>query len=100
MAKNTAPSLLKSGETPGGLPVIRGVFYYHSTVGLPLTDILDVMSRKKQVVDWADFVAGARKDGWSWRTIKSKISESTANVYGREYAQEVRNRLDLLEAIA
>jgi len=75
---------------------MRNVFPLYAEVGIPLETLLDMFNLKNWVVDWTDFVTGAKADGWNSRTIQAKVFASCSEVYGRDYAREVDNRLALI----
>lgn len=93
MAKK-APKLSFSGVTSDGVTrAVSGIFRFHSEHGLPLVDILDLLKTINVIIDWPDFIAGAKQDGWKDRTIVSKIVSACTEVYDKEYTAEVEKRL-------
>lgn len=96
MAKQKGPAIEISGKTTEDAPVMKGLFRYHADLGLPLEDLLDMVNAKGWIVDWPDFVAGAKQDGWKDRTIVSKIVSACNEVYGKEHVGEVEKRLLVL----
>jgi hypothetical protein len=83
-----------TGATPDGRPVIAGVFPLVGTHSVPLEIVLDFFQRRGFVMDWLDYIAGARKDGHKPRTIKARITAAVGDVFGREHAQAVGERID------
>jgi len=75
---------------------MRNAFPLYAEAGLPLESILDMFNFNNWVVDWADFVAGAKADGWNVRTIQAKVFAACAEVYGKAHAHEVEKRLSLI----
>ena len=87
------PVITISGKTKDNKPVMQGVFRFHADLGIPIDDLLDIVNARGWVVDWPDFIAGAKQDGWNNRTIISKIVSACTEVYGKEHATEVERRV-------
>jgi hypothetical protein len=60
---------------------------------VPLDTILEVLRDRKQVIDWLDFVQTALEHGWSLLTTLKKIEYNLSDVYGKEYAKEINERI-------
>jgi len=99
MAKK-GPAIEISGKTTEDAHVMRGLFRFHADLGIPMDDLLDMVNARGWVVDWPDFIAGAKKDGWNDRTIISKIVSACTEVYGKEYAAEVEKRTLIVLGVA
>lgn len=78
---------------------MSNVFHVTSSQGLPLEIILEVLRKKRIVVDWQDFYDRAIKGGWKYKRIRERVSSSVFEVYGPEYRNEVIRRLDKYDEI-
>lgn len=61
--------------------------------GLPLDFILEELKKENCVVDWIDFFEYSIEKQWKITQTISKIKESLNEVYGKEYSQNVIERL-------
>jgi len=85
-----------AGYTVDGKEVIKGIFKFYETVGLPLDFIIQHLKDKDCIPSWYDFVLEAREAGMKDIRIKAKLEEVILDVYGRKYWTEVLKRLDLM----
>ena len=83
-----------SGKTLDGRPVVRGVFQWVSTYGLPLEVILDGLQKSGLMVDWLHFYDECIKEGWRPEGVKEKIRSAVGDIYGREHGEETIRRLE------
>ena len=84
------------GVTTEGNPVLRGMFYFQGTVGLPLELVLFWLQQKNYVMDWEDWVFGAFKDGWNPKTIEARSSSAVLEIYGKTYHEQWSSRMEKL----
>lgn len=85
-----------SGHTVDGHTVLSDMFSFYGTHGVSLENILHYMKQNSLVMDWMNYIDGARKDGHKSRTIKARILSAVSEVYGKEYCKQVELRLDKL----
>lgn len=84
------------GVTTSGHYVVGGVFSLYDTRGLPLDVVLDTLKERNIVPDWPLFCMDALRAGWKPSTIKTRIADAVADVYGHTYCAEVQKRLNAL----
>ena len=82
--------------TTDGREVCGGLFKYVGTHGLPLEMILQEIERAGAVMDWVNYITDALRDGHKIETIRARISEATADIYGPFHRDEVLKRIELL----
>lgn len=92
-AKSQGPGLHVSGKTVEGKPVVQGVFYITSTIGLPLEIILDTLTKQGMVIDWKDFYEDSFKNGQKPDRIIMRIESAVGDCFGPKYREEVSRRL-------
>lgn len=61
--------------------------------GVPLELIIQVFEEHGYVIDWLDFYQSCVDKGWNIKTTINKIEYSLMDVKGKEYTNEVLNRL-------
>ncbi|HLP81382.1 MAG TPA: hypothetical protein VK141_05260 [Nitrosomonas sp.] len=87
------------GKTTEDIPVIRGMFKFFDTHGLPLDVFLYVCQEKKMIPDWISFYEDAKIAGWSHSTILNRLITAITDVYGKEFADHVKSILEKLETV-
>lgn len=60
---------------------------------MPLELLIEVFDNHNYVIDWIDFYQTGVRCGWKQSTIISRIEVALEEVKGREYKEEVINRL-------
>lgn len=60
---------------------ISGCFIFMSTLGLPLSSIVDTMQNRGFVIDWNDFIKSALKEGWKPTSIMIRLDEMCTDCY-------------------
>lgn len=86
--------LIVIGQTTDGVRVCDEVFMLYDTIGVPLSVIFEMMRERNMIPSWMHFFEDARKHGWKYDTILSRIREGLVDSsYGAEFADEVINRL-------
>lgn len=68
--------------------LLNGMFKLYDTIGLPLTIIIEELSKRNLGICWTSFIKEARNAGWKEKTITSRIEESLVEFYGREYWEQ------------
>lgn len=92
-AKSRGPGLQVSGKTVEGKPVVQGVFYVTSTIGLPLEIILNTLTKQGMVIDWKNFYKDSFKNGQKPDRIIMRIESVVGDCFGSKYREEVSRRL-------
>jgi len=85
-----------AGYSEDGKQVIKGIFSFYETVGLPLDFVIQHIKDNDAIPSWYDFVLEARAAGMKDSRIKSKLEEVILDVYGRKYWVEISKRLELM----
>lgn len=79
--KNRNKNLQISGKTEDGKFVIKNVFVYFDSRGIPLDIILEEIKERDFVVDWYDFLMQVFKAKRGIQTTLNQIYEAVSNVY-------------------
>lgn len=64
-----------------------------SSMGIPLEIVLDVLSKKRMVIDWVDFVQSSLEEGWKIDRTLIKIESAVGDVLGPEEREKVVERI-------
>jgi alanyl-tRNA synthetase len=80
------------GHTPEGKRVLRGVFWFPHTHGIPLDIIVDLLTQHDCVVDWEDYYRTGRSEGVSARTLQTRIVQALQDA-GQRTAAEMAETL-------
>lgn len=91
--KKAKKNITISGKTADGQLVLKGLFLFVGSLGLPLTDVLFKCKESNFVVDWIDFYEDALKDGYKSKTILNKIEEAVVDVLGKSHKDVLLKRL-------
>ncbi len=83
-----------AGITPDGKQVIKGIFRFYETVGLPLDVIVHYLKDKDCIPSWYDYFLEATEAGIPPERVKSRLEEVILDVYGRAYWEGVKERLE------
>jgi hypothetical protein len=67
-----------------------------SSIGLPLSVVLDLCKSHDFVVDWCDYYRSGIDHGMSSDRLLTRIDTEVSDVYGPEYRDEVMKRLKYL----
>ncbi len=86
----------QSGVTTDDTAVWSGIAELTNTHGMPLDMVLFALKEKGRVPDWIDYIQTCLSDGHNPRTIKSRILAAVETVYGREHANRVAERLQVV----
>ena len=85
-----------SGKTVDDKPVVSGMYLYSQSHGLPLDVILSWLHGRDQVMDWVDYMRSALDHGEKIDGLVARIEAAVSDVYGREYLNGFKSRLDSL----
>jgi predicted RNase H-like HicB family nuclease len=83
-----------SGETEDRKPVVADIAVLSTTYGLPLEITLQYLKDRDWVVDWPDYITHCLNDGHNPSTIRARLKEAIADVFGPRYSKEFMSRLD------
>lgn len=83
-----------AGYTTDGKIVVKGIFHFFETTGLPLDIIVDQLSSRDLVPSWHDYVLEAIAAGIPPERVKSRLEEVILDVYGRKYWEDVKIRIE------
>lgn len=70
------------GKTPDGRWVVKGVFSFYETEGMPLDVIFETLRNKGAIPDWSTFVLEAVEAGMKVPRILSMLDAAIADSYG------------------
>lgn len=84
-----------NGETVDGNPVIKGVYHFVSTYGLPLVEFLYEAEEQNMVVDWVDYYDTALIKGMKSDRILTQVESAVREVYGETYCSTVMKLFEL-----
>jgi len=74
--------------------VVDGVFKLFDSTGLPLDVIFDQCKENNMVPSWIHFYEDALRQGWKYKTIFNRLETNVSDVWGRDYYNEIKTRLD------
>lgn len=83
-----------AGYTTDGKVVIKGIFRFFETTGLPLDVIIHSLKDRDCIPSWYDYFLEAKAAGIPPERIKSRLEEAILDVYGRKYWEGVKERLE------
>lgn len=78
-----------AGKTADCKAVIGGVFYLYDSVGLPLSNIIDMLDEKGWIPAWDIFLSDALKAGWKIDTILKRVEEGLIDIYDKEKTKQI-----------
>ena len=81
------------GKTPEGHRVVKGVFSFYETEGIPLDVLFDTLKDKGAIPDWPTFVLEAVEAGMKVPRILSMLDTAIADSYGPTLRDVVLFRL-------
>jgi alanyl-tRNA synthetase len=86
------------GNTMDGKPLFNGAlaFKMKATYGLPLEYTFDLLNKRNMVIDWAGYVAKARSEGQSQKSITAQIRECFLGVYSKEEIEANMTKVERL----
>jgi hypothetical protein len=83
-----------TGKTVDGKDVMKGVYEFHDTHGMPLPFLLSVLKENNAIPDWIDVYQRATQNGMKHERILSKLKDPIEDSYGVSFAEHVLNKLD------
>lgn len=83
------------GITPENKKVVNGVFDIFATQGLPLDVVFDLLAQRNCIPSWTHFYDDAIKQGWKHETIVNRLRDNISDVWGKEFSDNVLERIDL-----
>ena len=84
-----------TGKTEDGKMVMTGAYFFVSTYGFPLVDLLFELSDVNAVIDWVEYYEDALKLGMKSERILKRIDAGCREAYGEVYCKEVMDRFEL-----
>ncbi len=87
---------MDGGYIVGSHRIMRGMFKFVGTYGLPLEVVIDFLNKRNITIDWVDYCTDALKDGHNPSTIKARILEAVGDVFGDKYREGFKEELGLL----
>jgi len=70
------------GKTPDGRPVVRVLYRFYETTGLPLDVILESLRVRGMMPDWSGFILEAVEAGMAPERALTMLESSIADSYG------------------
>lgn len=81
------------GKTPDGRLVVRGVFRFYETEGVPLEVLFDFLNGRRMIPDWIAYVEEATGAGMAASRVLSALNEAIFDSFGKAVRDEVLGRL-------
>jgi hypothetical protein len=82
-----------SGKTIDGRLVLKGIFEFSSTTGLPLEMIIDQLTKQNMIIDWLDYYNKSIQSGIKKNRVIEKIRNAIGDVLGSSHGEETIKRL-------
>jgi hypothetical protein len=82
------------GQTENGKRVVSGVFKLFDTHGLPLDIIFKMCYDYDLVVDIPELCSSAFAGGWTKKTLINRLRPALVDIYGKDYADTVFQKLN------
>jgi hypothetical protein len=73
------------GKTEDGRVVVRGLFEFYDTYGVPLDMAVNQVNRAGFVPDWVCLYERCLRAGWKPSSTWEKLSSLVGDVFGPEY---------------
>ena len=81
------------GRTSDGWTVVRGVFEWFDTYGVPLDMVLDELRIRQVLPDWVYLYERCLKAGWNPKSTWERLRTLVGDVYGPDYRVEWERRM-------
>ena len=65
--------------------ILKGVFDFVGTHGVPLEIVLDLLKSKGLMPDWLDYIDSAVRQGAKQTRVRLQLSNAILDVYGQEF---------------
>lgn len=82
------------GITTDGKKVISGIAAMYFESGLPLSFVFDKLNENNCIPSWIHLYNEMKNNGMSHKRVIDILSEQVFDVYGKEFRDEVVNRLN------
>lgn len=82
------------GKTTDGRSVVKGIFKFFDTTGIPLFIIFDLCEQHNWIPSWINFYQEASGRGWTHKTIINRLKDGITDVYGTEFCDTVISNLN------
>lgn len=79
--------------TPEGKSLVKGVYSFYETHGVPLEILFEILDQKNYMPSWLHFYDEARAAGIQHSRVLSWLEPALADIYGRDFKNEVMSRL-------
>jgi alanyl-tRNA synthetase len=83
--KRTKGLLQITGKTSEGMLIVKGVFPFVDTHGIPLEIVADKLHDNNMMPDWLDFWDAAIASKWSPTNTMLRMTEAIGDVYGPDF---------------
>ena len=93
--KRSSTSFTLNGKTTDGKNVYGNVLKILESRGIPLEMALEYIDSQNGVVDWVEFIDTSLVIGWKLKSTINRIHTACVDVYGKEYAEQVVDRLKI-----
>ncbi|HUX61328.1 MAG TPA: hypothetical protein VMV32_08440 [Ignavibacteriaceae bacterium] len=87
------------GTTADNLKVCTGVFKFYDTYGIPLDTLFDLCKNENIMPSWLDFYNDAIENKWKYETIITRLSDSISDVWGKDYADAIIQKIKTAKKI-
>jgi len=85
--------IAQGGISTDNKKVIIGMYQFCSTIGLSLSDALDMITTKNCLIDWQDYYIAGIKAGENSSSLVTKIDHASFDVVGKEVRDKIISRL-------
>ena len=82
------------GKTTDGQPVVKGIFKFFDTTGIPLFIVFDLCKQQNWLPSWIHFYNEAKGRGWSHKTIIDRLREGMEDIYEKKFTFTVIDKLE------
>lgn len=88
-----------TGRTSDGKPVVRGLYRFYETEGLPLEVLLGYAEEIGAVPDWMSFVLEAVEAGMKVDRILAMLDPALVDTFGPAFRDVIMTRLRQLTGV-
>tara|TARA_R110000824_G_scaffold38621_1_gene117870 strand:+ start:455 stop:826 length:372 start_codon:yes stop_codon:yes gene_type:complete len=85
--------LWKTGETTDGKDTIGGGFRFVDEKGIPLEILVSYLDDRGMMLDWLDFFADSKKQGWKPQRTFIRLQAAVGDVYGPKFREGWEERM-------
>lgn len=83
-------------KTPEDIIIVKGVFDFVGTYGVPIEITLDILKENNTMPDWIDYVDSAVKQGAKFSRVRLQLSNAVLDIYGGEFHKSWLERFDIV----